>query len=127
MGRVACCLAVAVLIGVGSAGCAHRSAEPAETRRETETSPPPRNSPLAKVEVGMSVRDVESLLGPPNDESAYVTGKAFIPFYFGPDRTRRAYYYRGLGRVVFAGSGGSGASWHVERVEYDPNESGRTH
>jgi hypothetical protein len=74
----------------------------------------------------MSVRDVETLLGPPNDESAYVTGKAFIPFYFGPDRTRRAYFYRGLGRVVFAGSGGFGASWHVERVEYDPNEPGRT-
>ena len=34
---------------------------------------------------------------------AYVTGKAFIPFYFAPDRARRAYFYRGLGRVVLAG------------------------
>jgi hypothetical protein len=73
----------------------------------------------------MSVNDVESILGRPNDQNAYVTGKAFIPFYFGPDRAREAYFYRGLGRVVFAGSGGFSVSWHVERVEYDPNEPGR--
>jgi hypothetical protein len=73
----------------------------------------------------MSVRDVEQILGPPNDENAYVTGKAFIPWYFGPDRSRRAYFYKGLGRVVFAGSGGFSATWHVNRVEYDPSEPGR--
>ena len=117
------CASYCLMIAVGSAGCARRSAEPAEPRREAP-APAPANSPLAKIQVGMSVREVETVLGPPNDESAYVTGKAFIPFYYGPDRTRRAYFYRGLGRVVFEGSGGFSASWHVERVEYDPSESG---
>jgi hypothetical protein len=75
----------------------------------------------------MSPREVESILGPPNDENAYVTGKAFIPFFYGRDRWRRAYFYKGLGRVVFGGSGGFSASAHVVRVDYDPNERGRAH
>jgi hypothetical protein len=72
----------------------------------------------------MSPREVEAILGPPNDENAYVTGKAFIPWYFGRDRWRRAYFYKGMGRVVFAGSGGWNQSAHVDRVEYDPKEPG---
>jgi hypothetical protein len=122
-----------VIIGIVAAGavvgCAHREPEPAESRHieADHGTPPPHNSKLAKVEVGMSVRDVEQVLGPPNDENAYVTGKAFIPWYFGPDRMRHAYFYRGLGRVVFEGSGGFSTSWHVQRVEYDPNETGRAH
>jgi hypothetical protein len=108
-------------------GCAHREPEPQQSRPAAADrgTPPPPNSKLAKVQVGMSVRDVEQILGPPNDENAYVTGKAFIPWYFGPDRVRHAYFYRGLGRVVFEGSGGFSMSWHVQRVEYDPNEPGR--
>jgi hypothetical protein len=86
---------------------------------------PPADSPLAKVQIGMSPREVENLLGPPTDENQYVTGKAFIPFYFGEDRWRRAYFYRGLGRVVFAGGGGFSMNASVERVEYDPTEPGR--
>src|SRR5437667_4648340 len=34
---------------------------------------------IAKVEVGMTPREVENLLGPPTDETQYVTGKAFHP------------------------------------------------
>ena len=115
-----------VLLWIGAlalAACAHREPDPAASAKVI--APPPANSPLAKVQVGMSPRDVENLLGPPNDENAYTTGKAFIPWYFGSDRWRRAYFYKGLGRVVFAGSGGFSQSASVSRVEYDPNETGR--
>jgi hypothetical protein len=88
-------------------------------------TPPPAGSPLAKVQVGMSARDVEAILGPPSDENAYMTGKAFIPFFYGRDRWRRAYFYKGVGRVVFAGGGGFSQNARVTRVEYDPNETGR--
>lgn len=111
----------ALVLAMLAAGCGHRQPEPDASRG----TPPPADSPLAKIQVGMSVRDVEDILGRPNDENVYVTGKAFIPFYFGPGRARHAYFYRGLGRVVFDGSGGFSASWHVQRVEYDPNEPGR--
>jgi hypothetical protein len=114
---------MAVLV-VALGACARKEPQPAQPDRAAV--PPPASSPLAKVQVGMSAGEVEALLGPPTQENAYVTGKAFIPFYYGSDRTRRAYFYKGLGRVVFAGSGGwVGANHKVTRVEYDPNETGR--
>src|SRR5262245_14767532 len=120
-------LGVVVALAVGLAGCAsHKSPEPAaQTAPARAAAPPPAASPLAKVKTGMSVREVENLIGPPSDQNAYVTGKAFIPFYYGRDRTRQAYFYKGQGRVVFEGSGGFSMNWHVARVEYDPNEPGR--
>lgn len=57
------------------------------------------------------------------DQNAYITGKAFIPFYFGPDRHRMTYFYKGVGRVVFSG-GGFSMNATVSRVEYDPGEPG---
>ncbi len=117
-------LLVVVAVAAGISGCARRAPEPAASGRSIGTPPPP-SSPLAKVQVGMSEREVLNLLGPPTDENAYVTGKAFIPWYFGRDRWRKAYFYKGLGRVVFAGGGGFSGSAHVSRVEYDPNEPGR--
>ena len=113
---------IVVALAVGLGACARSGPE---TPARQASPPPPVSSPLAKVQVGMSPREVEALLGPPSDENAYVTGKAFIPFYYGRDRTRRAYFYKGIGRVVFAGSGGFSQSWKVSRVEYDPSEPGR--
>jgi hypothetical protein len=113
-----------VMMIVALAACAHRSPEPAPEQKMA--TPPPANSPMAKVQIGMSPREVETILGPPQDENAYMTGKAFIPFFYGRDRWRRAYFYKGLGRVVFAGSGGFSQSAHVTRVEYDPTEDGRS-
>ena len=118
------CSLVLLVAVVGLAGCAQRGPEPAPPPHAA-AAPPPANSPLAKVQAGMSPREVESILGPPTDENGYITGKAFIPFYYGRDRWRRAYFYKGLGRVVFAGHGGFSQSAYVERVEYDPGEPGR--
>ncbi|HLK10233.1 MAG TPA: hypothetical protein VKW76_02525 [Candidatus Binatia bacterium] len=116
-------LLIAVALAAALGACARSTSGPAAPERVA--TPPPAHSPLARVQTGMSVREVENLLGPPTDQNEYVTGKAFIPFYFGPDRTRVAYFYKGLGRVVFAGGGGFSRDWHVERVEYDPAEPGR--
>jgi len=115
---------VVLLLTLGLGACARREPEPEPAR--AVTPPPPANSKLAKVKVGMTPREVENILGPPTDENAYVTGKAFIPFYYGEDRWRRAYFYKGVGRVVFAGSGGFSQNARVEHVEYDPNEAGHS-
>ena len=118
----------AVMVGAlaaALAACAHESGpKPQAAHAQHVTTPPPAGAPLAKVQVGMNPREVEALVGPPSDENAYVTGKAFIPWYFGRDRTRRAYFYKGQGRVVFEGSGGFSQAWKVTRVDYDPNEPG---
>jgi len=120
-------LAIVCVLALGIGACARKSgdgASPAKAAAATET-PPPANSPLAKIQVGMSTREVENILGPPTDENAYVTGKAFIPYHFGPDHSRRAYFYKGLGRVVFRQSGAYSANYQVLKVEYDPSETGK--
>jgi len=115
---------VAVLAGLLVVACAKQGPQPQQAATP-RYSPPPASSPLAKVQVGMTQREVQNILGPPTDENAYITGKAFIPWYFGRDRHRIAYFYKGMGRVVFAGGGGFSTIGRVSRVEYDPNEPGR--
>ena len=87
--------------------------------------PPPANSKLAKVQVGMTKKQVSDILGQPTDENSYATGKMWIPFYFGNDVRRTSWYYKGMGRVVFAdGNAFGGGSPEVLEVNYDPTESG---
>ena len=117
--------AVAILgCAFAAGGCARRGPE-AEAERPAAASAVPSGSKLAQVKAGMSPEEVQRILGEPTSRNAYVTGKAFIPFYFGPDQTRTGWFYKGLGRVVFSGSGGFGTASRVQRVEYDPNEDGR--
>jgi hypothetical protein len=51
----------------------------------------------------MGMKQVTDIAGPPTDQGAYITGKAFIPFYFGSDRHRFELIYKGEGRLIFAG------------------------
>jgi hypothetical protein len=117
----------AVLLGV--IGCADkRSPSPQGEQAkaaEAKYPPPPAGSPMAKIHEGMTEPQVAAILGVPDDSKAYVTGKAFIPFYYGPDQSRFACYYKGKGRVIFAGGNQWGAGrGTVVRVEYDPSEDG---
>lgn len=67
------------------------------------TGIPAPNSTFTQLKIGMGFRQVENIAGPPTDQGAYITGKAFIPFYFGSDRTRSEFVYKGEGRLIFAG------------------------
>jgi hypothetical protein len=118
------------------ASCAERAARPAERgpgaapaaqeKREADApTPPPAGSPLAKITKGMAMSEVVTILGEPTDRNQYLTGKAFIPWYFGDDVTRIEWHYKGLGRVVFTGGGAWGQrGGAVEWVDYDPKETG---
>jgi len=116
-------VAVAVIGTVGLSGCAKKEPAPA-AQPAAATAPPPASSPLSKIKVGMSEQEVREILGPPTAENEYVSGKAFIPFYYGPDRSRRGYFYKGMGRVVFSGGSGFNRTGKVSRVEYAPSETG---
>jgi hypothetical protein len=90
---------------------------------EVSKSPPPPGSKLARVTNGMSEAQVVEILGPPTSQQNYVTGKAWIPYYYGPDTGRLDYRYKGLGIVVFSRNRYSSAT-KVVRVDSDPNEDG---
>jgi hypothetical protein len=61
------------------------------------------NGKFSQLQIGMGIRQVMDIAGPPTDQGAYITGKAFIPFYFGSDRSRFELLYKGRGRLIFAG------------------------
>ena len=85
----------------------------------------PPSSPFAKIKLGMPMKQVFDLIGPPTDTRSYLTGKSFIPFYFGADASRFDALYKGQGRITFAGASGiTGSSGKVYRIVYDPTEDG---
>ena len=67
------------------------------------TGKPAANSRFTKLTIGMGMRQATDLAGQPTDQGAYITGKAWIPFYFGSDRYRHEMTYKGQGRLIFAG------------------------
>ena len=68
------------------------------------TGKPAPGSKFTELQIGMPMKQARDIVGvEPTDEGAYVTGKAFIPFYFGGDKHRYELAYKGMGRLVFAG------------------------
>ena len=89
------------------------------------TGNPARNSRFTRLQIGMSAKQVTDIAGAPTDQGAYVTGKAFIPFYFGSDRHRFEMTYKGQGRLIFAGGGmGEYTSGNLIWIIHNANESG---
>lgn len=56
---------------------------------------PAAGSKFTKLKIGMAQKQVTDLIGEPTDQGAYITGKAFIPFYFGSDKSRWEMVYKG--------------------------------
>jgi hypothetical protein len=64
---------------------------------------PAPNSKFAKLKLGMSKKQVTDLIGFPSDQNTRIGGKAFIPFYYGEDRTETLFYYKSEGSLLFGG------------------------
>lgn len=89
------------------------------------TGNPAANSKFTRLQIGMPVRQVTDLIGPPTDQGAYMTGKAWIPFYFGGDRHRFEMTYKGQGRLIFAGGGmGDFTSGYLIWIIHNSSEPG---
>ncbi|MFM0039928.1 hypothetical protein PQQ53_19275 [Paraburkholderia strydomiana] len=88
---------------------------------------PAKNSKFAKLRIGMGQREVEDLIGVPNDTHSYTTGKAFIPFYFGKDAYRIETFYKKEGSLTFQGGGITGSSGVLIRVSVDTKADGYAH
>lgn len=88
------------------------------------TGNPVAGSKFTRIQIGMPLKQVLDIVGTPTDQGAYVTGKAFIPFFFGSDRYRHEVVYKGLGRLVFAGSSGFDTNAHLIWIIHSANEQG---
>ncbi|MDD1621222.1 MAG: outer membrane protein assembly factor BamE [Methylococcaceae bacterium] len=117
------------------AGCASTNKTPAAppSAQSSQSSVPPEsriegnfpaNSPFAKIKLGMTQGQVHEILGQPTDTKMYQTGKAFIPFYFGPDTMRTDEFYKGVGSITYTGAGIGGVHWTVFRAVYNAAEDG---
>lgn len=102
-------------------GCKKR-----ETKLEDAIPTPiPPTSKFAKIGLGWSMGRVHDTIGKPNDTRHYMTGKVFIPLYFGSDSVRLEDLYKGEGRIIYAGGSGFGnQGYTVFKIIYDPTESG---
>jgi hypothetical protein len=100
-----------------------KKAKPKEEEATIIGTPAPR-SKFAKLQIGMSMRQVEDLIGIPSDRKGYTTGKAFIPFYFGTDAYRFETFYKNEGRLTYEGGGLGGTSGKLIRIVVDANASG---
>ena len=87
------------------------------------TGKPAPGTKFTQLQIGMPMKQVIDLAGQPSDQGGYITGRAFIPFYFGSDRHRYEMVYKGMGRLVFAGGGvGDWSSGHLIWIIHNPNE-----
>lgn len=119
-------LFAALMLVAGASGCRTTTAAeggpaqqaPAKSEKAVAPANIPAGSPFAKIKMGMQRDQVDDLIGPPTSTRVFPSGKAFIPFYYGPDTVRTGAFYKGLGRIVF-----SGAHIVIE-IEYDPTEDG---
>lgn len=88
------------------------------------TGLPAANSRFTKLKIGMSQKQVTDLIGEPTDQGAYVTGKAFIPLYFGSDRSRWEMTFKGQGRLIFSNQSGFGSGYYLTWIIHNANEGG---
>lgn len=85
---------------------------------------PAAGSRFNKLQIGMGLKQVTDLIGAPTDQQSHVTGKAWIPFYYGSGTHETHLYYKGVGRLVFAGGAGFSSSLNLIGIEHDSNEGG---
>jgi hypothetical protein len=89
------------------------------------TGKPAPDSKFTKLQIGMSMKQVTDLAGHPTDQGGYVTGKAWIPWYFGSDRHRFEMAFKGQGRLVFAGGSlGDYSGGNLIWIIHNKNDSG---
>lgn len=88
------------------------------------TGLPFKGSRFTRLKIGMPMQQAFDLVGQPTDQGAYVTGKAFIPFYFGSDKVRWEATYKGQGRLIFSNQAGFGTGQYLTWIIYNANEAG---
>jgi hypothetical protein len=85
---------------------------------------PAPGSKFDKLQIGMTMEQVENLIGRPNDTDSRITGKQYQPFYFGGDTQRTEAFYKGEGQLTFSNMHPDGAADTLIRIMVKPNATG---
>lgn len=82
---------------------------------------PQAGSKFAQLQIGMSMGEVQDLMGRAPDRShSYESGKRWIPFYFGNDARRVQALYKGEGCLIMTGGNiWGGAGGDLIQVNFD--------
>jgi len=88
------------------------------------TGVPAAGTTFTKLRIGMSRQQAIDLAGQPTDQGAYITGKAWIPFYFGSDRARWEMAYKGKGRLIFSQNAGFGTDFYLTWIIHTEKDTG---
>jgi hypothetical protein len=84
---------------------------------------PAPDSKFAKLQIGMSMSEVQETLGrSPDRWHTYESGKRWIPFYFGNDARRMQALFKDEGCLILTdGNVWGGAGGDVIQIEADPS------
>jgi hypothetical protein len=111
---------LSLLLMCGLLACASTPSGTApKAKPQASATAVPASSPFAKLQIGMSRPEVQAKIGAARDFKIIPSGKAWIPFYYGADRTRTIDYYKNEGRLVY-----SGGDNRLIEIVYDPQEDG---
>jgi hypothetical protein len=125
-------IALVAAVALMTVGCAKKNPQPAASSSAppakaaapaapTASAAIPKNHPFGKITKGMPDHEVQKLLGQPSDRRDYITGKQFIPWYYGKDTGRSDWFYKGKGHITFVRNRYSGSLTVIE-VFYDPSQ-----
>ena len=110
------------------AGCAPQSAGPARPAAQAADTgivgTPAPGSKFSRIRIGMGDKEIEDLIGPPNDTSGHITGKAFIPFYFGSGTVEVDAHYKGEGVLTYESGGVGSTRPRLILITVDRSETG---
>lgn len=85
---------------------------------------PTAGSKFTRVKIGMRQAEVERLIGEPDDTESHITGKQFIPFFFGGDTHRQEAFYKDEGILTYSPQHMGGEPNTLIRIIADPTETG---
>jgi len=86
---------------------------------------PTPESKFAKLKIGMTLEQVENLIGRPNSTDSRITGKQYQPFYFGGDTQRTEAFYKNEGQLTFSNMHPDSAADTLIRIMVNPNATGK--
>lgn len=94
------------------------------TKGEIIGTPAPA-SRFSQLQIGMRLKQVTRLIGPPDSSDSRITGKQYQPFYFGGDTQRTEAFYKNEGQLTFSNTSSDSAPDTLIRIRVNPNANGK--
>jgi len=82
-------------------------------------------SKFSQLQIGMTIKQVENLIGHPDSSDSRITGKQYQPFYFGGDTQRTEAFYKGEGQLTYSNIKQDSAPDTLIRIRVNPYATGK--